>query len=150
MAADAQLLGRITWEGFAKAWPAMRTTTGEFGEKMNAMPKYVVSATMPDKDATWENSKVIRGDVRAEVERLSKNVKGDILVAGSAALVRSLTEYGLVDLYRLMVLPGGPGYGTSLWVDPKERLVAVMLVQRFPGSNAAAAFQPLVYQALVK
>jgi dihydrofolate reductase len=60
MAADVQLLGRVTWEGFAQAWPAMRAKTGEFGEKMNAMPKYVVSTTMSDKDATWENSKVIR------------------------------------------------------------------------------------------
>jgi dihydrofolate reductase len=124
MAADAQLLGRITWEGFAKAWPAMRATTGEFGEKMNAMPKYVVSATMPDKGATWENSKVIRGDVRAEVERLKKHVKGDILVAGSATLVRSLTDYGLVDLYRLMVYPVVLGTGKRLFEGglPKTKL----------------------------
>jgi len=124
MAADAQLLGRITWEGFAKAWPAMRATTGEFGEKMNAMPKYLVSATMSDKDATWENSKVIRGDVRAEVERLKKNVKGDILVAGSATLVRSLTDYGLVDLYRLMIYPVVLGTGKRLFEGglPKTKL----------------------------
>lgn len=63
-AADVQLLGRITYEGFAKAWPAMRNETGEFGERMNAMPKFVVSTTMPDEDATWENSTVIREDIR--------------------------------------------------------------------------------------
>lgn len=62
-AADVQLLGRVTYEGFAQAWPAMRAEAGEFGEKMNAMPKYVVSTTMSDEDAKWENSTVIRGDI---------------------------------------------------------------------------------------
>src|SRR3954469_1944755 len=87
-AADAQLLGRVTYEGFAAAWPAMRTTTGEFGEKMNAMPKYVVSTTLRDADATWENTKVIRADGRGAVSRLKGEIRGDILIAGSAKLVQ--------------------------------------------------------------
>ena len=114
-AADAQLLGRVTYEGFAKAWPGMRTKAGEFGEKMNIMPKYVVSTTLTDADATWENTKVIRGDVRGAVERLKRDVSGDILIAGSAKLVQSLTEYGLVDQYRLMTFPVVLGTGKRLF-----------------------------------
>jgi dihydrofolate reductase len=114
-AADAQLLGRVTYEGFAKAWPGMRTTAGEFGEKMNAMPKYVVSTTLADANATWENTKVIRGDVRGAVERLKKDISGDILIAGSAKLVQGLTEYGLVDQYRLFTFPIVLGTGKRLF-----------------------------------
>jgi dihydrofolate reductase len=114
-ATDAQLLGRITYEGFAKAWPGMRTTAGEFGEKMNAMPKYVVSTTLADADATWENTKVIRGDVRGAVSRLKRDISGDILIAGSAKLVQGLTEYGLVDQYRLMTFPIVLGTGKRLF-----------------------------------
>lgn len=114
-AADAQLLGRVTYDGFAKAWPGMRTKAGEFGEKMNAMPKYVVSQTLKDADATWENTKVIRGDVRRAVERLKRDIAGDILIAGSAKLVQGLTEYGLVDQYRLMTFPVVLGTGKRLF-----------------------------------
>jgi dihydrofolate reductase len=123
-AADVQLLGRITYEAFAKAWPAMRAETGEFGEKFNAMPKYVVSTTMSDEDATWENSTVIRGDIPGEIDRLKKEVEGDILVQGSAMLVQSLAEYGLVDQYRLMVFPVVLGTGKRLFEGrvPKTEL----------------------------
>src|SRR3954466_15358353 len=81
MASDAQLLGRVTYEGFAKAWPTMEGT-GEFGEKMNSMPKYVVSSTLTDP--TWENSTVLSGDLTTEVQALKDRYAGDILVAGSA------------------------------------------------------------------
>jgi dihydrofolate reductase len=82
---------------------------------MNAMPKYVVSTTLADADATWENTKVIRGDVRGAVERLKRDVSGDILIAGSAKLVQSLTEYGLVDQFRLMTFPIVLGTGKRLF-----------------------------------
>ena len=126
-AADAQLLGRVTYEGFAKAWPGMRTKAGEFGEKMNAMPKYVVSTTLADADATWENTKVIRGDVRGAVENLKRDISGDILIAWSAKLVQSLTEYGLVDEYRLMTFPVVLGTGKRLFEGgvPKTKLRVV-------------------------
>src|SRR6476660_8720486 len=104
MAADAQLLGRLTYEGFAKAWPTV-TDAGDFGDKMNNMPKYVVSTTLSDKDATWTNSEVIREDVPGEVAKLKTKIKGDILVAGSGRLVQTLAENDLVDEYRLMVYP---------------------------------------------
>ena len=126
-AADAQLLGRVTYEGFAKAWPGMRTKAGEFGVKMNAMPKYVVSTTLTDADATWENTKVIRGDLRGAVERLKADISGDILIAGSAKLVQGLTEYGLIDQYRLMTFPVVLGTGKRLFEGgvPKTKLRVV-------------------------
>jgi dihydrofolate reductase len=123
MAADAQLLGRITYEGFAKAWPTV-TDAGDFGEKMNKMPKYVVSTTLGDEDATWTNSKVIRDDVPGEVAQLKKDVKGDILVAGSGRLVQTLAENDLVDEYRLMVYPMVLGTGKRLFGEgtPMKKL----------------------------
>src|SRR5216683_222815 len=98
MAADAQLLGRVTYQGFARAWPSM--TGGEFGQKMNGMPKYVVSSTLTAKDAGWNNSTVIGDDVAGQISRLKEQVAGDILVAGSTLLVRTLAEHDLVDEYR--------------------------------------------------
>ena len=85
-ASDAQLLGRVTYEGFAAAWPGR--DAGEFGEKMNAMPKFVVSSTLTDP--TWNNTTVLGGDLRAEVAALKERHDGDILVAGSATLVQGL------------------------------------------------------------
>jgi dihydrofolate reductase len=111
-AADAQLLGRVTYEGFASAWPTMEGT-GEFGEKMNGMPKYVVSTTVTDP--TWNNTTVIAADVAAEVAKLKQQYAGDILVAGSAQLVGTLRDNGLVDEYRLMVHPIVLGEGKRLF-----------------------------------
>ena len=115
-AADAQLLGRVTYQGFAKAWPTM-PDTGWFGERMNSMPKYVVSTTLTDAEADWNNSTVIRGDVAAQVKRLKTELTGDILVAGSAQLVRFLADNDLVDEYRLMVYPIVLGSGKRLFGD---------------------------------
>jgi dihydrofolate reductase len=119
-AADAQLLGRVTYQGFAKAWPTM-PDAGWFGEKMNSMPKYVVSTTLSDADADWNNSTVIRGDVAGQVSRLKEQIKGDILVAGSAQLVRTLAQHDLVDEYRLMVYPIVLGAGKRLFGDGMRR-----------------------------
>ncbi len=111
MAADAQLLGRVTYEGFARAWPSMEA--GEFGKKMNEMPKYVFSSTL--QSAEWTNSTVIGGDLGEEVAKLKDLYAGDILVAGSARLVRGLTAADLVDEYRLMVFPTVLGAGKRLF-----------------------------------
>jgi dihydrofolate reductase len=115
MAADAQLLGRVTYQGFASAWPSMNA--GEFGAKMNGMPKYVVSSTLSAADANWTNSTVISDDVAGQISRLKQQVAGDILVAGSARLVQSLMQYDLVDEYRLMVFPIVLGCGKRLFAD---------------------------------
>jgi dihydrofolate reductase len=118
MASDAQLLGRKTYEGFAAAWPSMEA--GEFGVKMNAMPKYVVSSTLTDP--TWENTTVIGGDLAQEVGALKERYDGDVLVAGSAQLVQGLLALGLVDELRLMVYPIALGTGKRLFADGGESL----------------------------
>jgi dihydrofolate reductase len=116
-AADVQLLGRVTYEGFAKAWPTMGDDEAGFAQKMNSMPKYVVSTTLSDDDASWENSTVIRDDVAGQVQKLKDEVDRDILIAGSATLVKSLAADGLVDEYRLMVFPIVLGTGKKLFDD---------------------------------
>ena len=115
LAGDVQLMGRVTYEGFAAAWPAMEETAGEFGKRMNSMPKVVVSTTLIE--ATWNNTTIISGDVADAVARLKDQYDGDILVAGSATLVDTLREHGLVDEYRLMVHPVVLGRGKRLFKD---------------------------------
>jgi len=115
-ASDALLLGRITYQGFAAAWPTMEGT-GEFGEKMNSMPKYVASRTLRDEAASWRNTTVIRGDLAVAVTALKDEFAGDILVAGSATLVGFLAGHDLVDEYRLMVFPLVLGAGRRLFPE---------------------------------
>jgi dihydrofolate reductase len=116
MQAEVQLLGRVTYEGFAKAWPSMKDDVG-FAEKFNSMPKYVVSTTLQDAD--WNNSTILRS--LDEVSKLKDDVDGDILVAGSATLVQSLAKAGLVDEYRLMVFPTMLGSGKRLFDGDLDR-----------------------------
>jgi dihydrofolate reductase len=116
--ADAQLLGRITYEGFAAAWPNMEDDAG-FAEKMNGMPKHVVSTTI--KDPEWENSTVISANVPEEVAKLKDQYEGDILIAGSAKLIATLLENDLVDEWRLMVFPTILGEGKKLFPDGIDR-----------------------------
>lgn len=115
MASDVLLLGRVTYEAFAAAWPAMEETTGEFGKRMNSMPKVVVSTTLTD--ATWRNSTIVSADVPGQVAELKARYDGDVLVAGSATLVQTLREHGLVDEYRLMIHPVLLGGGKRLFPD---------------------------------
>jgi dihydrofolate reductase len=126
--AEAQLLGRVTYEGFAAAWPE-RTDEVGFAEKMNAMPKYVVSSTL--QDLTWNNSTRIDGDVANEVAKLKEQVAGDILVAGSATLVQALVENDLVDQLHLMVFPTVLGAGKRLF-DDTSSAKAFQLVESRP------------------
>ena len=115
--AEAQLLGRVTYEGFAAAWPAMEGM-GEFGEKMNSMPKYVV--LLDARDGRLEQHDHPRGDLAEEVAKLKREVDGVILVAGSAQLVQGLLERGLVDELRLMVFPVVLGSGKRLFADERR------------------------------
>ena len=117
-AADAQLLGRITYEGFAKAWPEMEEVEGEYAVKMNTMPKYVVSTTLENPE--WNNSTVIRGNIAEEVKRLKDEIDGDILVQGSGALSQTLLDEGLVDEWHLMIFPGIVGQGKHLFGEQRE------------------------------
>jgi dihydrofolate reductase len=114
MQAEALLLGRVTYEGFAAAWPG-RTDDAGFAEKMNGMPKYVVSRTLDH--AGWQGSTVLRDDLPAAVARLRDTHAGDILVPGSARLVGALVQHDLVDELRLMVFPVVLGAGKRLFAD---------------------------------
>ncbi len=115
-AAEALLLGRITYEEFAKAWPTME---GEFADKFNSMPKYVVSSTLEDPE--WSNTTVLSGDVLEEVSRLRERPGGDVVVHGSARLVQTLFEHDLVDELRLMVYPIVLGTGKRLFAETSDK-----------------------------
>ena len=114
-ASEALLLGRVTYQGFAAAWPSMGTD--DFGKRMNGIPKYVVSSTLTDAEATWGSTTVIRGDVAAEIASLKAQPGGDLLVEGSCQLARTLIQHGLVDEYRLMLFPIVLGDGKRLFPD---------------------------------
>jgi dihydrofolate reductase len=113
---EALLLGRVTYEGFAKAWPTMK---GEFADKFNSMPKYVISSTL--KHADWNNSTILSGDVTEEVARLKKTLNGNIVVHGSARLVQALAANDLIDELRLMVFPIILGSGKKLFGDMDDK-----------------------------
>jgi dihydrofolate reductase len=108
---DALMLGRVTYEGFAASWPTMEDT-GEFGEKMNSMPKYVASRTLDRGE--W-NAEIMQGDVATEVGKLKAEPGGDLLVYGSGDLVDELTRHRLIDEYRLMVHPVVVGAGKRIF-----------------------------------
>jgi dihydrofolate reductase len=116
MEAEAQLLGRRTYEGFAAAWPSYTDSVG-FADKMNSMPKYVVSTTL--ETAEWNNSTILRS--LDDVARTKDEVDGVMLVAGSATLVQSLLEQDLVDELRLMVFPVVLGTGKRLWGETSDK-----------------------------
>jgi dihydrofolate reductase len=118
LASDLMLLGRKTYDGFAAAWPS-RTDDVGFADKMNSIPKYVVSSTLDAPE--WNNTTVIKGDVAEEVAKLKEQVDGDILVYGSAQLVDTLLENDLVDELRLMVFPVVLGSGRRLFKDDADR-----------------------------
>jgi dihydrofolate reductase len=115
---DALLLGRVTYQGFAEAWPS-RTDEVGFADKMNSMPKFVVSTTL--EEVEWNNSTLIKGDVAGGVSKLKQQPGGDILVAGSATLVHTLMQHGLVDELRLMVFPVVLGSGKRLFSEGFDR-----------------------------
>jgi dihydrofolate reductase len=116
MNSDALLLGRRTWEEFAKAWPSRE---GEFADRFNTMQKYVVSSTVDG--SAWQNSTVITGDLAAEVEKLKQQHDGDVVVHGSAQLAQSLLELDLVDELRLMVFPVVLGNGKRLFGETSDK-----------------------------
>jgi len=112
MDAEALLLGRVTHEEFAKAWPTMERT-GEFGERMNSMPKHVVTSTL--RELEWTNARALDGDLVPAVNARRAALGGDVLVNGSAQLVRALVEHDLVGEYRLTVFPIVLGAGKRLF-----------------------------------
>ncbi len=116
MNTDALLLGRVTYEGFAAAWP---TREGEFADKFNTMPKYVVSSTLSNPE--WTNTTVLSGDVPDEVAKLKEQYDGDVVVHGSRQLAQTLLERDLVDELRLMVFPVVLGKGERLFGETSDK-----------------------------
>ncbi len=118
--AEAQLLGRVTYEGFAAAWPEREESDeealAEFAKRFNSMPKYVVSTTL--EEATWQNTTILRG--LDDVAKLKEDLGGDILVAGSNTLVHSMLREDLIDVLRLMIFPVILGIGKRIFPDDLE------------------------------
>ncbi len=134
---EALLLGRVTYEAFARVWPTMKN---EFADKFNAMPKYVVSSTL--KNADWNNSTILSGDVIEEVSTLKKTLQGDIVVHGSARLAQTLIGADLVDELRLMIFPVILGSGKKLFgeMDQKKPM------QRISSQTVGDGVEILIYQ----
>src|SRR4051812_3294202 len=128
MASDAQLLGRVTYEGFAAAWPERDDEAG-FAAKFNEMPKIVVSTTL--ENPAWNNTRVEKGDLADVVRRLKDEFDGDIVVHGSATLARSLLAEDLVDELRLMVFPTVLGSGKRLFGESDRIKLALASAQPF-------------------
>jgi dihydrofolate reductase len=116
MDSEALLLGRVTYEGFADAWPSRG---GEFADKFNNMPKYVVSSTLGDPE--WTNSTVLDGDLEEAVSQVKEKHDGDVVVHGSAQLVQELLDRDLVDELRLMVFPVVLGGGKRLFGETSDK-----------------------------
>jgi dihydrofolate reductase len=144
MAADVLLLGRVTYEGFAAAWPSYSDEVG-FAAKMNSMPKYVLSSTL--EQGSWENSTVLRGDAAAEAAKLKAQVAGDILVEGSASLVYALQDADLVDEYRLMVFPTLLGSGKRLFRDGARPGGMELVEARQAGATGILTLRPVHEEA---
>jgi len=132
LSSEALLLGRVTYQGFAEAWPSRE---GEFADKFNTMPKYVVSSTL--EEAEWKNSTVVTGDVADEVAKLKQEHDGDIVVHGSGRLVQALIEHDLVDELRLMVFPVLLGSGKRLFGETSNKKPLRLVDSRVVGDGVA-------------
>jgi dihydrofolate reductase len=139
MAAEALLLGRVTYQGFAAAWPHIEGT-GEFGEKMNGLPKYVISSTLESAD--WNNSTILSGDLATEARGLKDRLDGDIVVFGSAEVVHGLIEDDLVDEYRLMVHPVLLGSGKRLFAAAEQPSDLRLVEATKAGETVILTFHP--------
>ncbi|HEV2110024.1 MAG TPA: dihydrofolate reductase family protein [Gammaproteobacteria bacterium] len=137
-AADALLLGRKTYEGFAAAWPAMKDPSG-FADRMNGMPKYVATKTL--KTLSWSNSHALKGEVAQEVAKLKQHPGGDILVAGSGDLVQTLTRHGLVDEFRLLVYPVVLGEGQRLFATGTQAKLELIESRSFKSGVTALRYR---------
>ena len=125
LGAEAQLFGRRTYEFLAARWPSR---SGELADRLNEMPKYVVSSTLKDPD--WNNSTVLAGDVMQEVSKLKQELDGEIVVASSIRLVRTLMDNDLVDELRLMIYPVVLGAGERLFGETSDEMPVRLLESR--------------------
>jgi dihydrofolate reductase len=132
LAADALLLGRVTYEGFAAAWPSRE---GEFADKFNTMPKYVVSSKLEDPE--WTNTTVLKGNIAESVGKLKQELDGEIVVHGSAQLASELLEQDLVDELRLMVFPVVLGSGKRLFGETTDKKSLKLVDSKVVGDGVA-------------
>lgn len=139
MASDALLLGRVTYEGFAAAWPG-RTDEAGFADKFNSMPKYVVSTTLENPE--WNNSTVIRGNLAEEVAKLKQQYEQDIVIHGSGKLVNSMMQEGLIDEYRLMVFPVVVGSGQRLFEEDRKANLKLVDTKTTGSGVAILIYEP--------
>lgn len=137
-AADALLLGRITYQGFAKAWPSVSDEMG-FADRMNGIAKYVVSSTLASAD--WSNSHILNGDVVEEVTRLKQQPGQNILIAGSGQLIQTLARHNLVDDYYLLVYPVVLGSGKRLFRDDTEAVLKLVETRSYASGVALLHYQ---------
>jgi dihydrofolate reductase len=137
MSSEALLLGRVTYEGFAASWPSRE---GEFADKFNTMPKYVVSSTLENPE--WTNSTVLSGNPAEEAAKLKDEHDGDIVVHGSARLTQTLLEHDLVDELRMMVFPVVLGSGKRLFGETSDKKPLRLVDSKLVGDGVAI----LVYQ----
>lgn len=135
MAADAQLLGRVTYDAFSIAWPKMNED--EFGKKFNSMKKYVVSSTL--KKAEWNNTEIIKKDFAKEIARLKEEKGKDIIVYGSGQLVSLLLQLELVDEYRILLYPVVLGTGKRLF--DKKSYAKLKLIEATPFATGVVALR---------
>jgi dihydrofolate reductase len=136
---DALLLGRVTYEGFAAAWPS-RTDEQGFADRMNSLPKFVVSTTL--EEPGWQNSTVVNGDVGAEVGKLKEQPGRDVLVAGSRQLVQTLAQHDLVDEYRLLVYPVVLGSGKRLFGEGGHTALKLRDTRQFDSGVVLLSYEP--------
>ncbi len=137
-ASDALLLGRVTYQGFAAAWPS-RTDEAGFADRMNGLPKYVVSTTL--EEVGWNNARLIKGNVAEEVSRLKQQPGQDILIAGSGTLVQTLMQHDLIDDYRLLVYPVVLGSGKRLFRDRSKATLRLVETKTFPSGVVLFEYQ---------
>ena len=138
LAHEALLIGRVTYESFAGAWPHYK---GPFADKMNTMPKYVASTTL--KRPEWNNTTVLQGDTATAVRKLKQEVRGDILVTGSRTLVNFLKRHKLVDEYRLMVFPILLCSGKRLFDEvPDATPLRLNNTERLPSGAVILTYHP--------
>jgi dihydrofolate reductase len=144
-ASDALLLGRVTYQGFAAAWPSMTDEAG-FADRMNSLPKFVVSTTL-EEPLEWNNSRLIKGDVAEEVSKLKQEPGQDILIYGSGDLVHTLMQHDLIDEYRLMFFPVVLGSGKRLFKDGINTTLSLVETKTFSSGVVVLSYQPAAKEA---
>jgi dihydrofolate reductase len=138
LGAEALLLGRGGYEFFAARWPSR---TGELADRLNGLPKYVVSSTLEDPD--WENSTVLKGDAVDEASKLKRDLDGEIVVIGSIQLARTLIEHDLADELRLTVFPVALGTGERLLAEIGDRKPMRLVGARNGDDVAFLTYEPV-------